>query len=419
MSLRSRILRAGAWTLGSYSIELATRLVSNVIMTRLLFPEAFGQIAASTSIIVGLGLISDFGVHAAIIQSARGDEDDFLRSAWTFQVYRGFLLWFAVIVLSSISLLPIVHGLFAKDSVFSQKSFAMITIALGFQLVLSGLESTALSLNFRRLNFRPVVVVDLAGKLGALPIMIVCAISLENVWALVCGGISASLIRLFMSHFYVPGPTMRINRRLDHLNELFHFGKWITVSSIATFITSQLDIMVFGIILHSSFLGIYFLAKGLIGATEGLLEKLNSSMTLSVMGEVLRNKPAELRNRYYRFRLPLESIAAPAAGFVFATAHVIVATLYDHRYSEAGTMLQILSFGLALYPFQLIRSAFTAIGRTDIVAKTSIAEAASMIVLLFCGYAAFGPLGAVMGVAINRTVPSIIMMYRAHSKGWL
>ena len=58
-------------------------------MTRLLFPEAYGLVAAASAPIVGLTLISDFGIHALIVQSPRGDQDDFLRSAWVFQFWRG------------------------------------------------------------------------------------------------------------------------------------------------------------------------------------------------------------------------------------------------------------------------------------------------------------------------------------------
>ena len=71
MNLRTRLLRAGAWTAGAYSIESATRLISNLILTRLLFPEAFGLVAASTSLLVGLNLISDFGIRAVVIQSSK------------------------------------------------------------------------------------------------------------------------------------------------------------------------------------------------------------------------------------------------------------------------------------------------------------------------------------------------------------
>ena len=58
-------------------------------MTRLLFPEAYGLVAAASAPIVGLTLISDFGIHALIVQSPRGDQDDFL----TFSLGISVLAW--------------------------------------------------------------------------------------------------------------------------------------------------------------------------------------------------------------------------------------------------------------------------------------------------------------------------------------
>ena len=59
MNLRQKVLRAGVWTVASYSVELSTRLLTNLVMTRLLFPDAFGVVAAATALIVGLQLLSD------------------------------------------------------------------------------------------------------------------------------------------------------------------------------------------------------------------------------------------------------------------------------------------------------------------------------------------------------------------------
>jgi O-antigen/teichoic acid export membrane protein len=222
-----------------------------------------------------------------------------------------------------------------------------------------------------------------------------------------------------LSHFYAPGPKMMLSSNAEHLSEIFHFGKWITVSSIASFVGSQTDIVGLGIMVPSSVLGIYFIAKVLVNAVEGLLEKLNGMLTLSVFGEVLRNDPGDLRNKYYRFRLPIEAAAILCAGFLFVTADQIVGILYDARYSEAGPMLKILSLGLAIYPFQLIRSAFTAVGKMYVVANISIVEALSMVLLLSAGYVEFGALGAIGGVALNRVVPSLIFMRLAYSQGWI
>ncbi|CAN0588351.1 unnamed protein product, partial [Laminaria digitata] len=68
------------------------RLASNLILTHLLFPEAFGVMALVNTIIVGLELISDLGIVPSLIQNVRED-DDFLNTAWTLAIARGAILF--------------------------------------------------------------------------------------------------------------------------------------------------------------------------------------------------------------------------------------------------------------------------------------------------------------------------------------
>jgi O-antigen/teichoic acid export membrane protein len=419
MQLRERALRAGLWTVGAYGLDLGTRLLSTLVMTRLLFPAAFGVVAAATAIIIGLGLVSDFGVRAVIIQSPHGEDDDFLRSAWVFQGSRGIILWLVLLLICITISLPAAHNRVPVDSVFADPSFPLITVALGISLILAGFESTALGFNARRLNLRPLVLVDSTTKLLAIPIMFAWAWFFPSPWALVAGSLGSSVVRLLMSHIVVPGPRMAIQWKKEHFQEIFHFGKWITVSSIASFVTSQSDVIILGLLLPSSSLGIYFIAKMLVGTVEGLLERLQGSLSLPIFGEVLRIDPQNLRNRYYRFRLPLDLAAGFWSGFIFIAGSLIIRLLYDARYADAGPMLQTLAIGLALYPLQFIRSAFTAIGKPSIVASVSILEAASLVTCMVAGFITFGVGGAIVGIAAHRIVPSIVFWKLAHRKSWL
>jgi O-antigen/teichoic acid export membrane protein len=419
MTLRQRTLRAGAWTAASYGVELSTRLLSNLILTRLLFPEAFGVVAAASTIIGGLQLMSDFGVRAAIIQNPHGEDVEFLRTAWLFQCIRGVLLWLALIVICGTLALPSAHSILPTTSVFAEPSFPIITGVLGLSIIFNGIESTAVSLNVRRLNFGRIVALDLIAKIIPLPVMIVWAYAFPSVWAIVAGALTASLLRAILSHVIIPGPLMAFTSHSEHLRKIVAFGKWISLSSFATFISTHSDVIILGLLLPSPMLGIYYIAKTLRDAIEFLLERLNSTMTLPVLSEVIRTNPENLKDRYYRFRLPIELVAAGFAGLLFAAGDLIVHVLYDPRYSEAGLMLQILSFGLLVYPFQLIRSAFTAVGRTDVVAWISILEAACLAAGLSFGYYFFGPLGAIAGVASNRVIPSIITLVLAHRANWI
>jgi O-antigen/teichoic acid export membrane protein len=61
-SLDARFMRSSVFTLGGYGMGQVLRLASNLILTRILFPEAFGMMALVSVIMQGLAMFSDVGV---------------------------------------------------------------------------------------------------------------------------------------------------------------------------------------------------------------------------------------------------------------------------------------------------------------------------------------------------------------------
>ena len=417
--LRDRALRAGSWTLGAHGADLFVRFVSNLILTRLLFPEAFGAFGAALALVAGLGMISDFGVHVVIIQSPRGDEIGFLRSAWVFQICRGILVWLILAGICGLIALPPIHGLLPAASVFADRSFPLVTAALGFSLVTSSAESMSIPLHVRHLNYRPIVLLDLTTRLLPLPIMFIWAWFAPSVWAIVVGSLAGSIFRLVLSHAWVPGPRMALEWKKSHLEEIGHFGKWIALSSFGSIISQQFDMILLGIVVPGSMLGLYSIAKLLVGVGEGLLDRLNSSLALPILGESLRKNPNNLQDHYYRFRLPIELAAGLFGGGLFASGDFVVNFLYDARYSQAGIMLQILALGTVIYPVLTIRNAFVAVGDTHVSAAVSVLQAISLVACMTIGFFAFGMLGAVGGVALHRILPSVMIIWLASRRSWI
>jgi len=417
--LRDRALNAGMWTVAAYGSDLAVRLLSNLILTRLLFPEAFGAVAASSALISGLLLVSDFGLRAVVIQSPQGDQADFLSSAWLFQLWRGILLWLILVAGCALLGISSLQNLLPDTSVFANRSFLPITVIMGFGLVLSGAESICIPLNMRRLNYRPIVFVDLASKILSVPVILAWAWLAPNVWSLVGGGMAGALFRVVLSHAYLPGPPMSLKWKKDHFREIIRFGRWIALSSIASFFSQQSDVIFLGFVAPGYVLGLYSIARLLVGAGEGLLDRLSSAIALPVFGEVLRKDPAVLRNRYYRFRLPTDLAAGLLSGGLFVAGNFIVSFLYVPRYAQAGLMCQLLALGTLCFPFSIIGSAFTATGDTHVTAVVSILKALSMIVCMAVGFFLFGVNGAVGGVALHRIFPSALMLLLARQRGWI
>src|SRR3954469_4128148 len=85
-------LRGSIWTMIDYGGTQAVRLGANLILWRLLFAEAFGLMALVNVVVQGLYMFSDVGIGPSIVQNKRGDDPDYLNTAWTIQAMRGTML---------------------------------------------------------------------------------------------------------------------------------------------------------------------------------------------------------------------------------------------------------------------------------------------------------------------------------------
>src|SRR4051812_43585507 len=92
-TLKSRTIRAGSVTVIGHFGSLVLRLLSSLILTRLLSPDLFGVLAVVTAIQVVLALLTDVGIRQAVIQSAAAERTTFRDTAWTLQIIRGFVIF--------------------------------------------------------------------------------------------------------------------------------------------------------------------------------------------------------------------------------------------------------------------------------------------------------------------------------------
>ena len=70
--LKQRALRAGRWSLLGFAATQGIRLVSTLVMTRLLAPSMFGVMAIAVMVNVVASLLTDLGIRQNIVQSRRG-----------------------------------------------------------------------------------------------------------------------------------------------------------------------------------------------------------------------------------------------------------------------------------------------------------------------------------------------------------
>lgn len=368
LSLRSRVIRAGGWTMGGHALSQLLRLASNLIMTRLLMPEMFGVMALANVLLVGLQLFSDIGLGQGIVQSRRGGERAYLNTVWTVQILRGGLIWLLALGASlGLYLLAGQHWLPA-GSVYAAPELPAVIAALSFNALIGGFASTRLATASRNLALGRITLIEIGSQAIALALMVVWASLNHSIWALVGGSLLATALRVLASHTLLPGEPNRPRWDREALGEIFGFGKWIFLTSILGFLSANGDRLLLGGLVDPQTLGLYAIAFFMVSALQEMLAKISGNVAFPAFSEVVRERRDELKDTYYRFRLPVDVAALMATGLLLSAGHLLIDLLYDDRYLAAGHMIEILCIGLFAERYALAGQCFMALGLPKLLA---------------------------------------------------
>ncbi|UXU75133.1 MULTISPECIES: oligosaccharide flippase family protein [unclassified Paracoccus (in: a-proteobacteria)] len=327
-SLASRALGSGAWSMANFGLGQIMRLVSNLVLTRLLSPDDFGLMTLVTSFLIALTMFSDMGFGPAIMQSKRGDDPDFVDTIWTLKIIRGGLLWLSAAAMA----LPLAWFYDAPE-------FAVVFPVAALSLLVGGFLPTRIDSAARHLQIGRLTVIELANQLIGILLTIAAAWILQSVWALVWGNVLGSLVQLLMFRLFLPGHRNRLRIEPEARAEVMKFGKWIFFSTICGFMLFQGDRIILGLVLTLHQLGIYNI--GLFLATVPMM--LGSSIASRLFIPMYRNHPpaegADHRRVLARTRAGLTALLLSVAVLLAWIGPPLVELLYDPRYATAGGVL--------------------------------------------------------------------------------
>lgn len=390
VAFRTRVLKASGWTLFGHAGTQVLRFVSNLIMTRLLLPQMFGIMALANVLLTALSLISDIGLSQGVIQSKRGANTAYLNTAWTAQIMRGVLIWGAALLIAAALKVGDVFHLLAAGTAYAEPQLPALVAGISFNGLLGGLVSTRVASANRNLALGRISLIDVYCQFIAIAVMVPWALLSPSAWALVGGSIVSSVARVALSHTFVPGESNRLHWDWDAFREIFSFGKWIFVTSALGFLASNGDRLVLGGLVDAKTLGIYVIAAFMVTAIGQIFYRITSSVAFPAFSEIVRQDPQDLRRRYYQFRVPLDISSLFLTGLLYSAGHLIVHVLYNHRYDEAGYMLQILSISLFEIRFELVNSCMLALGKPRLLGPVISIQAAVIFILLPPVYRAYG-----------------------------
>ena len=396
--LGGRMVKAALWLVGSNVSSQALRLISSLVLTRLLMPDAFGLLAAMSTLYFGLVMFSDMGIWQSVVKSENGNEPRFLGTAWAAQLARSMVLVLLVCLMAIAVLVLSQSRWIQPSSVYADPRMPWMMASFSVCALLQGLESMKLATAQRNLHGAYLARLELLSQLAAMVTTIGLTWWTRSVWSLMVGTMVYSLARTWMSHFYLPGQDVRPCWDPVHAREIIGFGKWIFMSSVIGFLAANIEKLILAALLTATSFGLFSIASTLLAAVVGVYASLNGHVVFSSMSQALRGNRADMVRMYGRVQRIADVLLGGLAGVMIMSGQWAIWILYDPRYEQAGWMLQTLGVGLLALRYQVVEQLMFATSQPAWVSGNNVLRALGLLIGVPAGFALAGERGALLAV---------------------
>ncbi len=377
-----------AWTMGTFVASAGLKFGLNIVLAWLLAPSVLGVMVVVNAIRLGIELLSDVGIEQNIVHHPDGLDRRFRDIAWTLQLLRGCML--TGIFLAAAPLLGPAYGIDTR-----------IFLLAALSPMIGGLHSTAVFVLVKQLEVRRRNLFELTCEAAAFAVQVGLALWLRSVWAPAIGLVLAVAIRSALS-YTLPDAGQRWRLERATVLRIVHFGKWIAITSLATYAASNLDRLYLGQVVPLALLGIYGVARAIAEVPTTLAGRMGYQIIFPALAGVAPSDRVQALARIGHIRaLFVWSVCAGLAA-VAGGADLVIRAIYDPRYAEAGWILSVLLGGAVFAVLSNLNGALLlSAGRPFFASIANLLRLGTLAVLLPLGYQVGGFPGAVVAIALT------------------
>lgn len=401
-SIIARATRGFIWLSAGSGVENGLRLIRNMILTRVLIPEAFGVMAIVLAIAAAFQSFTEIGIKQAIIQNEKGDEQVFLNSAWWISSIRGISLYIGGFVCA-----PFIVKFYHNQELLPLMKVAFLAV------IFSALISPQAYVSIKKMDFKRWMLINNVGGAIGIITTVFLAFLLRNVWALVIGFVSETIARCILSHILCPFlPGFKFER--ESYKALIKYARRMLGLPILTFIFMKTDIFVIGKLCSSKELGLYSMAVALAQMP------IQISTTIA---EVMMPAFSEMQKEFERINRSILHVTtviaftgAPVLLFIALCGKELLSIVYGVQYAVVAIPFALI-FATALMSASSlpIVAVYFAIGRPDLQ-RLFVGIRALVVILIIVPFVKlFGLIGAATAVLISMMIGYLLQIIKIRS----
>ncbi len=411
-STKQKAIRGTIWSVGSDAVREGIRLGGNLVLTYLLPREFFGYMTPVNTFQMGVEQVSSVGIRGSLIRSERGEEPDYIHTAWTIQAIRGLILFIVSVALAK----PMAY--FYPE--VPDLEFYLPVVALA--LIFAGLSSTSLHLFVRKLDLKKVAIITIASACIRLSIMAFLAWKFKSIWALVLGSVIFQCSQMALSHILNPGPRNKFFWDKEAAKDIFDYGKWVFLGGIVTFGVKNIDrLLILKVVpdtkAGAAIAGTFAVAVPFSKLPHKIMSGLAQRVLFPVYAKFTRGNPEELEGRVLKARGIVLLATFSGCLAIALGGPAFFALLYKAEYADAGWMVQWL---VSITWFSLLATSvdrvLLSLGDSKSVSISLFGRLAVALPCCLIGNSLYKLPGFIGGLTLGALVGHIILQFLLHRR---
>jgi len=384
VSLKQQVVKSIGWLAVSQIGSQILRVVTTLILVRLLLPEAFGTIAMILVLTNFSTQLINFGFASAIIQKKNLTNLD-----------SSSVFWLNVLVGTIITLLIILFS--GQIALFYEKPILKpLAIFLAFIYFLGSLSLVHRALLEKNLKFEVLAKIDLLTFLGSGIIAITLAKLGYGVWSVAFQEFTIVLIPTLLLWI---GSKWRPNFSfsLHSIKSMFGLSASLFFNSFLAYVSNNLDNMLIGKHFGDQSLGIYSKSFSFIGIPGRLITAVLSKVMFPLFS-IIQDNLKKIKSIFLDLYFLVSFISFPLMIYVYSIAEHFTLVFFGENWIGMIPFVKIFSILSMISSLNSISGIlFMSQGRADIILKAGVIKRGIIISSILIGLQ-FG----FMGIAICR-----------------
>ena len=406
--LQRRSKGAAKWSLVT---EFAVKIISPItqmVLARLLAPEAFGMVATVTMVVNFADMFADAGFKKYLVQHEFKGKGDFHRSAhvafWT-NLGVSIVIW---------SLVAVFRDPLAAFVGNPSLGFPLMVACLS--LPLTSFSSIQTSVFHRKLDFKSLLPARLVSTGLNFIMTLVLAFLGFSYWSLIIGTLIGNLVNAvvltIMSEWK---PRLFYSLRL--LKEMLSFSSWTLLESFTIWLSTWAGTFIVGNMLTPTELGYYRTPVTFVSGCFNIITNATTPILFTSLSRLQTDRTGYL-SYFYKFQFTIGLFLIPLSAGIFAFREPLVLLLLGDQWMESTLMFGL--YGLVQGPMILLShyssEMYRSLGKPRVSTLAQVVFLICMVpIMTFAASQGFDAvvigdaLSRVILIAINQIIPYFVI----------